>query len=79
MCKKHVLTSESINEKIISIGFIRYPFLKDSDSGEAAVSSGKSGHYCSALKMLGSVLKMTDPWDGYIYRLRRQKPSACVG
>ena len=48
--------SQGISGKIISISLIWYPVFKNFASGEAAVTSGKSGLMCSALKMLISVL-----------------------
>ena len=48
--------SPGISGKIISISFIWNPVFRNCASGEAAVTSGKSGLMCSAFKMLISVL-----------------------
>ena len=48
--------SPGISGKKISISFIWNPVFRNRASGEAAVTSGKSGLMCSAFKMLISVL-----------------------
>ena len=48
--------SQGISGKIISISLIWHPVFKNCATGEAAMTSGKSGLMYSTLKMLISVL-----------------------